>query len=78
MYFQQILGIGLDHSLANRGQHWLRITERNEARLAPLNEIEDRVRLDWIAQEEDLRLQQQVDELWNKYSIRILNDSQSE
>ena len=64
--------------ISNRGQHWLRITERNEARLAPLNEIEDRVRLDWIAQEEDLRLQQQVDELWNKYSIRIINDSQSE
>lgn len=61
----------------NRGQHWLKVTQRSDARLPPLNEITDRVRLDWIAEEEDLRLQEEVDELWDQYTI-IVSDGEEE
>ena len=59
---------------SNRGQHWLKITERSEANLPPLNEITDRVRLDWIAEEEEILLQQEVDKLWNQYTIVVVNE----
>ena len=59
---------------SNRGQHWLKIIERSEANLPPLNEITDRVRLDWIAEEEEILLQQQVDKLWNQYTIVVVNE----
>jgi len=76
--FSENLGDWSGPFISNRGQHWLRVTERNEARLTPLSEIEDRVRLDWITQEEDLRLQLQIDKLWDNYSIRIINDTRPE
>ncbi len=56
---------------SNRGQHWLQISERTEAYLPSLEEINDRVRLDWIAQMEDLRLAEQIDSLWDEYTIII-------
>ena len=59
---------------SNRGQHWLKIIERSEANLPPLNEITDRVRLDWIAEEEERLLQQEVDKLWNQYTIVVVNE----
>ncbi len=59
--------------LSNRGQHWLQVTSRTDSRLPPLTEIRDRVRLEWIAAEEDLRLQAQINRLWEQYSIRISN-----
>ena len=59
---------------SNRGQHWLKITERSEANLPPLNEITDRVRLDWIAEEEEILLQQEVDKLWDQYTIIVANE----
>jgi len=59
---------------SNRGQHWLKIIERSEANLPPLNEITDRVRLDWIAEEEEILLQQEVDKLWNQYTIVVVNE----
>jgi len=59
--------------LTNRGQHWLQVTSRRASRLPPLTEIRDRVRLEWIAAEEDLRLQTQIDRLWEQYSVRIGN-----
>jgi hypothetical protein len=31
------------------------------------------VRLEWIAAEEDFRLQTQIDRLWEQYSVRISN-----
>jgi hypothetical protein len=31
------------------------------------------VRLEWIAAEEETRLQQEVDKLWNEYTIVIRN-----
>ena len=61
---------------SNRGQHFLKITERSEERIPQMNEIVDRVRLDWIAQEEEIRLQQEVNKLWNRYEI-IINDDGS-
>lgn len=59
--------------VSNRGQHWLRVTERAEAELAEFGEIVDRVRLDWIATEEDRLLQIEVDRLWDDYVI-VIND----
>ena len=61
---------------SNRGQHFLKVTERSEERTPPMNEIVDRVRLDWIAQEEEIRLQQEVNKLWDRYEI-IINDDGS-
>ncbi|NKB32208.1 MAG: hypothetical protein GKR91_03840 [Pseudomonadales bacterium] len=62
---------------SNRGQHWLMVVERREARLPPLEEITDRVRLDWIADEEEIRLQAEVDKLWDQYTI-IVSDAEEE
>ena len=62
---------------SNRGQHWLMVIERSEARLPPLEEILDRVRLDWIAEEEEGLLQAEVDELWSQYTI-IVTDGEEE
>ena len=59
--------------LSNRGQHWLQVTSKTDSRLPPLTEISDRVRLEWIAAEEDLRLQAEINRLWEQYSIRITN-----
>ncbi len=59
---------------SNRGQHWLRVTQKAAARIPPLEEIIDRVRLDWIGAEEELRLQQEIDKLWERYSIVIIDD----
>ena len=56
------------------GQHWLRIIEAEEAKTLSLDEIRNRVRLEWIDQEEESRLQQEVDRLWEKYSLKILGD----
>ena len=61
---------------SNRGQHFLRIIERSEERIPPMAEIADRVRLDWITQEEEIRLQQEVNKLWDRYEI-IINDDGS-
>ena len=61
---------------SNRGQHFLKIIERSEERIPPMAEIADRVRLDWITQEEEIRLQQEVNKLWDRYEI-IINDDRS-
>lgn len=60
--------------VSNRGQHWLRVIERNPAEFPALEEIADLVRLEWIAVEEETRLQQEVDKLWNEYTIVISNN----
>ena len=62
---------------SNRGQHWLMVIERSEARLPPLEEILDRVRLDWIAEEEEALLQEEVNKLWDYYTI-IVSDGEEE
>lgn len=56
---------------SNRGQHWLRVRERHDAGIPALETIADRVRLDWIADEEESRLQAEVDKLWERYTIVI-------
>ncbi len=61
--------------VSNRGQHWLRITDRKAASVPALEDIADRVRLDWIAEEEEARLQQQIDALWLRYRIVITDDT---
>ena len=58
---------------SNRGQHFLKITERAEARLPPIEEILDRVRLDWFTQEEEVRLQEEINKLWDQYTIIVDN-----
>jgi len=60
--------------VSNRGQHWLRVTERNAAGIPELEEIADLVRLEWIAAEEESRLQSEVDKLWDEYTIIIRDD----
>lgn len=62
--------------LSNRGQHWLKVIERSPERLPLLSEIIDLVRLDWIATEEDLRLDAKVEAIVNQYSVIFLNDSE--
>lgn len=61
--------------ISNRGQHWLRVIQRTAARTPALPEIADRVRLEWIAEEEEVRLQQEIDRLRQRYSIVITNQS---
>jgi len=58
---------------SNRGQHWLQVKSRTESVLPSLAEIRDRVRLEWIAMEEDQRLQAEIERLWEQYTVRILN-----
>jgi parvulin-like peptidyl-prolyl isomerase len=61
--------------ISNRGQHWLQLKSRTDAELPPLAEITDLVRLDWIAQEEENRLQIEIDKLLKSYSILINEDA---
>lgn len=63
--------------MSNRGQHWLRITTRTAARSPSLDEVVDRVRLEWIATEEESRLQEAIQQLSQQYSIVISNDDDS-
>ncbi len=64
--------------ISNRGQHWLQILEIVPSRLPPLEEIRDRVRLEWITEEEDSLLGEQVAELWEKYTIVISEGTETE
>ena len=63
--------------ISNRGQHWLRATQTNPAGIPALDDIADLVRLEWIAAEEEARLQQEVDRLWDQYTI-VINNSEAE
>ena len=63
--------------ISNRGQHWLRVREITAARTPGLNEIADQVRLEWLTEEEESRLQAEVDKLWQEYSIIIIDDDEA-
>ncbi len=52
-----------------RGYHWLRIREQTESTPLPLEVVREPVRLDWIGEEEQARLDERVAELRNRYSI---------
>ena len=77
-FADRILAADLDQwqgpFVSNRGQHWLRVIERSPAGIPALEEIADLVRLEWIATEEETRLQLEVDKLWNEYTIVISNN----
>ncbi|MEQ8314272.1 MAG: peptidyl-prolyl cis-trans isomerase [Gammaproteobacteria bacterium] len=57
--------------VSNRGQHWLQILDSTPAQLPPLAEIRDRVRLEWINEKEEARLNEQIAQLWEKYTVII-------
>ncbi len=69
--FAAAAGEWIGPHVGNRGQHWLRVTEREAARSPNFEEILDRVRFDWIATEEDRLLQIEVDRLWEEYVVVI-------
>ncbi len=54
-----------------RGQHWLRVTERTPSVVPSLASVREQVRLDWIAQEEEVRLRERVAELRARYSVTL-------
>lgn len=54
-----------------RGQHWFRIVERTAPGLPPLDSVRERVRLDWVADQEAVRLDQAVRGLRERYNIAI-------
>ena len=54
-----------------RGQHWFRIAERTAPELPPLESVRERVRLDWVADQEAARLDQAVRGLRERYNIVI-------
>ena len=62
--------------VSNRGQHWLRVTERVDAQLPSLSEISDQVRLDWITEKEEALLQVEIDKLWDQYTVVIKDAGQ--
>ncbi len=59
--------------ISNRGQHWLQVEQRYPAQTSALDEIIERVRLDWIATEEEARLQEEIDRLRDRYDIAFIN-----
>ena len=76
--FAASVGTWVGPFASNRGQHWLQVLEVIPSRLPSLEDIRDQVRLEWISDEEDVRLAQQIGELWEKYSIVITNEGSSE
>ncbi len=62
--------------VSNRGQHWLRIRSSQDERIPTLEEISERVRLEWIASEEEARLQEKIDVLRSNYDI-IIRDGEA-
>jgi hypothetical protein len=56
-----------------RGRHWLRVNGRTDSEPMPLESVRERVRLDWIADEEAARLADRVAELRDRYEIRIVD-----
>lgn len=63
---------------SNRGQHWLRVAQRNAATVPELESIIDRVRLDWITDEEEARLDAAVADLRSEYRVSIEGGEDSE
>jgi hypothetical protein len=54
------------------GEHWFRVIERSIGTDAPsLDAIRDQVRYDWMAQAEDVLLQQRVAAIRGRYAVRV-------
>jgi len=61
------LGVWVGPHETVRGYHWLRVRERSESTPLPL----DVVRLDWIAEREQARLDERIAELRSGYSVEF-------
>jgi hypothetical protein len=55
-----------------RGQHWFRVTARTAAAPAEFDAIREQVRLDWVIDQEEARLERRVAELRGRYSIEFV------
>ena len=55
--------------LSNRGKHWLRVTASHPETTPEFVEVVERVRLDWIAAEEENQQRLQVKKLVEQYEI---------
>jgi hypothetical protein len=55
--------------LSNRGKHWLRVTASHPETAPEFVEVVERVRLDWIAAEEENQQRLQVKKLVEQYEI---------
>ncbi len=75
---RQVLGsregqwVGPHHTV--RGQHWLRVTMRVESAPPTLDAVREQVRLEWIGEQEQSRLEQRVTELRSRYSIEVIGE----
>jgi len=62
--------VGPHHTV--RGQHWFLVRERMESVPPTLDAVREQVRLDWISDHEQARLEQRVNELRRRYSIEFV------
>ncbi|MEX2375503.1 MAG: peptidyl-prolyl cis-trans isomerase [Dehalococcoidia bacterium] len=58
-----------------RGQHWFRVTDRTERDAPPLEAMREQVRLDWVVEQEDVRLEGRVAELRQRYQIVFTDEA---
>jgi hypothetical protein len=64
-------GAWVQAAVTPRGEHWLRVRERSGATTPPLSVVRDMVRLDWIAEREQVRLLERVAELRANYRVVV-------
>lgn len=57
-----------------RGQHWFRVTARTDATLLPLESVVQKVRLDWVAENERARLAERVEELRARHTVVFVGE----
>ena len=67
--------VGPHHTV--RGQHWLRVTERTASVAPTLEAVREQVRLDWINDHEQARLEQRVSELRGTYVIEFTGEGKA-
>lgn len=56
---------------SSRGRHWVRVRERYGTDVPPLDVVRDAVRLDWIAEREQVLLLDRVAELRSNYTVVV-------
>jgi hypothetical protein len=61
--------VGPHHTV--RGQHWFRVTERTAPAPPDLEAIREQVRLDWVMEQEEARLERRVAELRQRYVVEF-------
>ena len=67
--------VGPHHTV--RGQHWLRVTERTGSVAPTLEAVREQVRLDWVSDNEQARLEQRVSELRGTYVIEFTGEGKA-